>query len=241
LGSGLNDWDEAEELYTLIQKRQALPSEEGTVLTEALMGFLGDYLPHIPGIAHRLSASLIISQIGLDQAKKILRPELVTATRRLPRRLFYGILCLFVWLYCFIRNRIMRRFPTLSGLTMTRLHEASEQLIASWRGSFIRKAIFVPVEATTWVQKPGTDEAFMKKIRAWWRRRLFKTVGASVGLLFLSAFSRAAAVPVWFFTAGNTTNLWICLDLGVGCWALSMGVLQWGLPSVFKARPEVSR
>ena len=232
-----DDWDEAEELYALIQKRQALPSEDGTVLTEALMGFLVDYLPDIPGIANRLSAEMIISQIGLEQAKKILRPELVASTRAWPRRLFYGALGLLVLLYFTIRNRIMEYFPTLGGLTMTRLQEASEQLISSWRGSFVRKAFFVPVNATTWIQKPGTDQAFLDKLRGW-RQRLFRTVGVSVALLFLAAFSLAAALPVWFFTDG--TNLWTCLGIGVGSWLLSMAILQWWLPTIFKARPKIA-
>ena len=75
-----DNWEEAELLYALILKRQAGHSEAGVILTESLMSFLNDYLPNFPGFSERLSTALIVNQLGMEQASKIISEKNMKTT-----------------------------------------------------------------------------------------------------------------------------------------------------------------
>ncbi|WP_419600560.1 oxygenase MpaB family protein, partial [Thiolapillus sp.] len=121
-----DDWQEAEALFATIQQRQAGQSEEGMILTDALMDFLADYLPDAPGVAHRLSAALIISQLGPKHAAFLLDDDLLRETTSFWRRPIYALGGALLKSYLFLREKTIRRFRHLGRITMQRLHEADD-------------------------------------------------------------------------------------------------------------------
>ncbi|TAK03534.1 DUF2236 domain-containing protein, partial [bacterium] len=58
-----DDCDGAERLFAAIKSRQAAASQPGKELTEALLRFLEDYLPRLPGVNEALPAVLLIDQL----------------------------------------------------------------------------------------------------------------------------------------------------------------------------------
>ncbi|MGZ8190126.1 MAG: oxygenase MpaB family protein [Methylococcaceae bacterium] len=233
-----DDWDDAVSLYEKIQERQAGACEEGPILTEALMGFLGDYLPHVPGFAHRLSAAMIISQIGLTNASYILDKQLIDETQSFWRKPIYKLVGGLFTISLRLRARFYGRFKHLGGITSHRLHEASELLIASWRDAFSRKPFFVPVNTTTWLPLPGTNQAYAANLTEW-RREIFAAVGFSLGLLTLSTFSLAATLPIALISGWPTAKL--AFITAASTWIISIGIMQFRLPAIFNKRPKIDK
>ncbi len=220
--------DEAWELFRLVQTRQAESSEDGIVLTEALMGFLGDYLPNLPGLADRLSARLMIHQLGEEQASKILTKELLRSATRFWRKLIYGFCALLIRIYFTLFSRFLTK-------TETRMHQVSEEIIQSWRGAFVRRPFFVPVNATTWLRQAGVDPAFSDQLRAW-RLRLFRTLAVGLVFLVISTLGIAAILPALFFY--GRPGMWISIAIAVAAGILNNVMLDWALPALFKKRPQ---
>ena len=233
-----DDWDDAVSLYEKIQKRQAGSSEDGKILTEALMGFLGGYLPDVPGFAHRLSAAMIISQIGLTNASYILDKQLIDETQSFWRQPIYKLAGVIFATSLRLRARFYSQFKHLGGITSHRLHEATELLIASWRDAFSRRPFFVPVNTTTWQPLPGTDQAYAGRLTEW-RRTIFVAVGCSIGLLTISTFSLAAAIPIALISGWPAAKL--ALTTAASAWLISIGIMQFRLPAVFKKRPKIDK
>lgn len=231
-----DDWDDAQALYDAIQKRQAGPSEAGVVLTEALMGFLGDYMPHLPGLAHRLSAAMIIDQLGLEQASYILDESLIKETRRFWRWPIYAVAAGFFRSYLIARENVFTRFKHLGGLTAHRIHEASELLIDSWRDGYRRKPFFVPADASTWVRSPGIDDEFLGRLRQW-RRLLLSNIGIGLLFLIIAIIGLTASVPVGMISGWNAFKT--VLIFSVSSWGISLLWMQFRLPAVFKRRPRL--
>lgn len=231
-----DNWEEAEQLYALIQKRQAGHSEAGVIMTESLMGFLNDYLPQFPGFSTRLSTALIVSQMGLEQASKIISEENIKATYRFWRLPTYTILGRTFKLFLNLRGKYYHRFKHLGGITANRIHEAAEQLIQSWRSAYLRKPFFVPVNTTQWIRKPGVDQHYISKLKRW-RRQMLNTIATSLGLLSMAVFSLTAAIPAWIITGESALN--ICLGLAGASWVVFYGLMNNWLPVVFSKRPVV--
>ncbi len=231
-----DDWQEAEALFATIQQRQAGQSEEGMILTDALMDFLADYLPDAPSVAHRLSAALIISQLGPKHAAFLLDDDLLRETTSFWRRPIYALGGALFKSYLFLREKTIRRLRHLGRITMQRLHEASELLIESWRDAYSRKPFFVPVNATTWIRKRGVNEQFLEKLQQW-RRSLFMAFAIAIGFLLLTVFSLAGTLPamlLWGWPGMQTALL-----LAVSAWLAAMAIMHFRLPGIFQQRPEI--
>ena len=230
-----DNWDEAQALFEMIQQRQAGPSDEGVVLTEALMGFLGDYMPHLPGLAHRLSAAMIINQLGMEHASFILDEMLIKDTRKFWRWPIYKVAAKSFRGYLIMREKVFKRFKHLGGLTANRIHEASELLIDSWRDGYSRKPFFVPADASTWVRAPGIDEDFLSLLRQW-RRKLFANIGIGLLFLIIAVFGLTASVPISFISGWAAFKA--TLIVALSSWGISLAWMQFRLPVVFKMRPD---
>ena len=231
-----DNWQQAEELFTIIKKRQIGYSEDGVILTEALMGFLGDYLPHVPGFANRLSTALIINQLGEKEASYIIPETELRQTNRWWRRPIYKIAGGVFRIYFMLRSQFAKRFRLVGGMTANCINEASMHLIESWRGAYIRQPFFVPINATTWIRKPGVNEEYLNRLKHW-RRRLFVAMGVSLALLGTSVFSLAIALPCWIF-AGQPALI-TCLVLTASTWLSAMALMNFWLPVIFDARPKL--
>lgn len=227
--------DEAEQLFTLVQSRQAASSEEAVILTESLMGFFADYLPHLPGFANRLSTALIISQLGMEQASLIISEQEIKATYCWWRRPFYSTAGFVFRLFFSLRGGFYKGSGILGAITFSTIHQASLHLIDSWRGAYIRQPFFIPVNDTTWIRKPGVDEAHIQKLKHW-RRELFLACGISICLLIIALFSFAAVIP--FSILDGKIGLYTSLAIGFGSWISSMGLMNTLLPIIFNRRPK---
>lgn len=231
-----DDWAEAEALFTNIQQRQGGASQEGVVLTEALIEFLCEYLPHTLGLAHRLSAVLIISQLGLKNAACLLDETLIKEVTCFWRKPLYTLGGKLFKVYLSYRSSYFKHFKHLGWITSHRLHEASELLIDSWRDGYTRQPFFVPANATTWVRKPGVNTEFVTQLKQW-RRKLFFGLGTSLALLALAVFSLVAMLPsalLW-----GWTGISYSLVLAASSWLSSLALMQFWLPKIFNARPQV--
>jgi hypothetical protein len=231
-----DNWTDAEALFESIQKRQAGASPEGAVLTEALMGFLVDYLPHVPGFAHRISAAMMINQIGLTHASYLLDKNLIAETQNFWRKPIYSIAGGIFRASLWFRVRFYQRFKHLGGITSNRLREAGELLIDSWRDAFSRKPYFVPADTSTWIRQPGFNQAYQTRLTQW-RRQIFLSVGCAIGLLSLSLFSVAAALPIALISGWSATQT--ALLAAAGFWASAIGVMHFRLPAIFNKRPTI--
>ena len=138
-----DDWDEAKVLLDTVLARQAYPSDAAKDMTGALMDFLREYMPHLPGgLRQRLAAHPIIDQLGqLDAryAEMILPPEDYAAARKPLPRLVYGAITRVLRLYYRVRNRVVGTVPVVGDALVSALHRSSEELIASWRDQFRRR------------------------------------------------------------------------------------------------------
>lgn len=231
-----DDWDKAEKLFGFIQKRQAGQSSEGTVLTEALMQFFADYLPHIPAFADRVSTVLVIKQIGRKYAEMIIPAETIGAAMTWWRRPFYSATGRLAQCFFRLRGGFFHRFRFLGGITASCVHEASIQLIESWRGAYLRKPFFVPVNSTTWIRRPGVDEKHLARLRVW-RRRLFSALGICLLFLVTAMTALVVSLPAGIFS--GQTALTVSLVLAGGCWMTSVVLMNVWMPVIFRERPVI--
>ena len=58
--------------FETVKARQGRGSPDGVALTESLLGFLAEYLPDYMQLSHRIAALMMIDQLGLEDASKIL-------------------------------------------------------------------------------------------------------------------------------------------------------------------------
>ncbi|SRR5713226_141483 len=227
--------DEAERLFAAIKRRQAAASQPGTELTEALLRFLQDYLPRLPGINEALPTVLMIDQLGKEDAGKILSEERRRAAEGFFVNAVYRAARASVWLYFLVRNRLFRRFPTAAGFMGEIFHQAGDEFINSWQDAYRRSPFFIPAGAEGGgKQAYDVGEGFLKQLTLW-RRRLFYTLVAGVAclvaaaaalllspFLYLLLMHRAAGIAVWS---------------SVGALLLGLAILKFGVPTVVRRRP----
>lgn len=239
-----DDWDEAKVLLDTVLARQAYPSDAAKVMTGALMDFLREYMPHLPGgLRQRLAAHPIIDQLGqLDAryAEMILPPEDYAAARKPLPRLVYGAITRVLRLYYRVRNRVVGTVPVVGDALVSALHRSSEELIESWRDQFRRR----PFELSggyAWVHRRGatreTEQALMR-----WRSRVFNNLGFAVLLLFLAVGLVLGTAAVSVLPASVLAAKWSWakgLVLGAAASvALSWLWMNWQLPRVLAKRPD---
>ncbi len=231
-----DNWQEAKQLYEQIERRQAGYSEEGVMLTDTLMKFLANYLPHVPGFSNRLSTVLMINQLGMESASCIIPESEINAINRWWRRAFYWVAGKLCRVFFGLRTRIFKRFKYLGGMTFGRLHEVGHHLIESWRGAYIRQPFFVPKDSTTWVKTPGFNAKHEENLKNW-RREIFFAVAICLALLIVSIFSFVAAFPLWLLV-GKSAFVKLIIAALIG-WVCSMLLMNTWLPVIFRKRPEI--
>lgn len=229
-----DQWQEAETLFSRIQARQAGHSSAGMALTEALMGFLGEYLPRIPGMAEQLSVAMIHSQLGSEQTRMIVPEKLYKETFRFWRRPVYTLARVLTRLGFRLKSIYLKGFRHLGGITVNRVHQAGEHLIESWRSAYIRRPFFVPVNATTWIRQPGADGTYIDEL-VHWRRRLLANLGLAMALLLITGLSLPSALLLGLLS-GHVPAL-TALGLAGSSWLAALGLLHWRLQRVFDQRP----
>lgn len=230
-----DSWSEAEKLYARILERENGSSPAGIALTKTIIDFVGDLLPTVGGINETLPASMIIDQCGLDQAKLILPPEVVTESLGYRAQLHFGLVESLMRLRFWMRCNIIDRFPAFSKFMSGLIHRSGEELFQSFRDSYVREPFFIPRDSTKWIRTPGVTPEFLKKLSAW-RQRLFNWLMGAIGCLILTA------VQVLLTACACAFGQWqVALWLGGGIvvsTVLAVGIMKWKLPRVFAERPK---
>ncbi len=231
-----DDWQEAEALFELIAARQAGESEAGKALTETLLKFLGDYLPQHGNVSDRISASMIVDQLGTERAGMVLDRNLLASVERWPWRLAYGAARRALRVYYFSRTMIFSRSRTLRSVFGQLLDHASEELIESWRGAYARRPFYVPKSATSWTRDIGASDEFLAKLTRW-RRHYFNNLAIAMALLIGAGLLFVVALLASVFEPTMLKPMMI-VSLGATCFAAVF--LKWRLPAVFARRPVLA-
>lgn len=231
-----DNWEEAEELFALIQKRQCGGSPDGIALTSALIGMLEEYLPKLPGSElNCLPIELIISQIGEDYASQLIDPRLIKKSRNFWRKPLYAALGLGSRLYFALRSQWLKRLPVLGEFTTELVHKVSEEVILSWRDAYRREPFFVPKDAEHWQRLIGATPEYLATLQDW-RQKVLYTAGFGLGLLGVAIFGLAAALPLWLLE--GQTGLLIALGVTALSWGAFARIANKKLAKLLAARPQ---
>lgn len=230
-----DQWDEAAELFEATRSRQAGASTQGKALTDAVMGFLADYLPSTFGIDQDLPALLIEQQIGQPYADMIFSVRPARACRRVVPRIMLGIGLGLLRTYYVVRNWVFARSGSCAELMGSMFAEAGRQLISSWRDAYRRRPFDVPANTDEWQRLDAANQDFLRRLREW-RQRLFNVLGGGLGLLIAAVLCLAAGVVLFFLghDAGWKVSAW----LATGGFVASVLTLKVWLPRVSRQRPR---
>lgn len=190
-----DNWDEAEKLFHVIQKRQAGDSDQAKVLTGTLISFLQDYLPKHFNLNKGLSARLIRKQLGDEKTKMIMPEDYFKASGEIASSIVYFFVVFILNIYFPIR-RTLYRLPVISGFFKNTFYGVGVELVNSWRGVYSRKPFYIAKGADEWQIKQGVNLAFRNKLRDW-RHKLFNTVGLGI----FSVIGSFISVSVYAFSA----------------------------------------
>ena len=231
-----DSWEEAEELYQRLLKREAGGSEAGVALTGCVMDFVSLFLPKLSGLEKTLPASFIIDQCGVDLAKQILAPDCFKETREPLPRIVFGIVKASFWIRYQIRDHVLCNLvPILSKPIANLLHSTGAYFFQSFQDAYDRKPFAIPVDARLWTRKKGTTEAFLAELQDW-RCCLFNWVALSLAGLTVSA-----GILVMAILSLVTGNFSIAKNMGIttlGILLLSGAVMKWKIPQIARNRPQ---
>lgn len=230
-----DDWAAAEDLFNTVLTRQGEPSSKGQEMTKVLLGFLGEYLPGRFNLADRIGATLIIDQLGEERGRMLLEASLFERATTPVWGILIATLKLALRGYYIIRERIIGNFPTIRALFGNLLDQSARALLESWRGSYVRKPFYVPVDAHTWRREPGADDAHLAALQKWRSRFLFDLL-ATVLMLMLAAFCLVGSVAFYLFDVSGFT---VAAGATVLFAAGALAYMKWRLPRIFAARPPV--
>ena len=229
-----DNWQQAEQLYTFIQRRQIGESEQAKALTETVIYFFTDYLPEHFDLSRGLATKIIVDQLGEEQAKMIIPQDYLDEANRLSTRLVFGIAMKALWLY-YRGRRLAYKLPYVSTFFRSIFHETGTELINSWRDAYSRKPFYVPAKVNEWKRTTGVNQPYLKKLRAW-RHKVFNTMAAGLGCIITSSISLVLYLLFLIFGAVG----WASFTGWVGVMALIAGIviLQQSLSTVSRSRPQ---
>jgi len=230
-----DNWDEAERMFHVIQRRQAGESEQAKVLTGTLISFLQDYLPKYFNLNKGISACLIRKQLGDEQTKMIMPQEYFKASKGLVTTFTYSLVIVILNIYFPIR-RTLYRLPVISGFFTNTFYNIGIELVNSWRGVYSRKPFYIAKGADEWQIKQGVNLAFRNKLRDW-RHKLFNTVGIGIGAVIASFISSAVyaystLIKQQSFEAQSGWASIILMSIGIY-------ILRYHAKAVSQSRPEI--
>jgi hypothetical protein len=233
-----DDWQEAEKLYDAIRELRGGGSPDGVALTGALIDVLQDYVPRLPGTEQNCAPiELIISLMGLENAKLLIPEKDINEARTWWRRIFYkgaGSICK---LYFKLRSRWLKWLPALGQMTAGVVNRAGEELVQSWRDAYRRQPFFIPRTYDSMERLPGADKAFLAKLKDW-RGRVLVTAGVGLGLLGVAVLALSFAFPLWL-VAGQAA-FFVSLGVSVGAWLLFNHISGKQLQDLLAQRPQTA-
>ena len=230
-----DNWDEAEKLFLVIQKRQAGESEQAKVLTSTLLNFFEDYLPPYFGINKGMAARLILKQLGEKQTAMIMPTEYIKASGGLITVIIYAVSMLVFNIYFRVR-RVLYKLPLISGFFEKTFYETGLELVDSWRGVYSRKPFYIAKDANEWEIKQGVNPTFLEKLTSW-RHKLFNTIGLGIGLIIASFIS----VSIYAFSVLIEEHKYEAISgwASIGLVVLGLYVLRYRVKKVCQLRPLI--
>ncbi len=235
-------WQDATELFGIIQGRQKAGSAMGRELTGTLTEFLADYLPQFLGPT--LPSMLITSQLGPADAALIL-PTGHATPGPLLRAIFFCSLRV-IRTYFWLTNGLIRFLPAVGNELGSTFRQAGDALVDSWRDDYQRLPFYIPATANApWTDQRGVDPLIRTQLHAW-RVRLFYTVVCGIVCLVAATLMGACfAVLVPLRAIGWIPSLdhvgWSHLVLiGAGIAAVYLGglvILQRLVATLVRTRP----
>lgn len=233
-----DDWQEAEKLYSAVREMRGGGSPDGVALTTALVDVLQDYLPRFPGTDQNCAPiELIISLMGLEDAKLLIPEKDIKDARTWWRRVVYKLAGFVCKLYFKLRSRWLKRLPALGQMTAGVVNKAGGELVESWRDAYRRQPFFIPKTYDSMERLPGADKEFLQKLKDW-RGRVLTTAGVGLGLLGAAVLALSAAFPLWLI-AGQGSFL-AALGVSVGSWLLFNHVANKRLQDLLDQRPKTA-
>ncbi len=229
-----DDWHEAERTYLRIQRHQCGASPDGTALTNTLLEFMQDYLPHHFSLNKILPPLAVVDLVGPEAAK--LLPESALRVTQCPgRRALWWTVRTVLRSYSWVRNNFLRALPGCKDLFAGQLHRVSEELIESCWGAYARKPFYVPMKDDTWKLQYGASPHFVRQLTQW-RRRVFNWMFVTIGSLFVGTLGAVATIVFWFLDHELGWITGLVSAAAVGFAFLCMNCV---LPAVFKRRPRI--
>jgi len=228
--------DECRSLMKKILEREGASTENGYIMTQALINWLKDYLPPTLGMDEYLSPYLMKWQMG-DQAALVIPAKEMAKTNVLWRKtIFYGVIN-FLRGYNRINSYLMRRHGGAPSPMFKMIYESTLLIIHSLRSAYERRPYYVPVNPTQWMRSYGATPAFMQRLLIW-RRSMFNTLGFGVGLAIFARCLFVATVGLAIFDCWRETVL--AGVAGLLAYFLSHAVLYRKLPGTYESRPKLS-
>lgn len=191
-----DDQAEAEALFRRVQERHAERSEVGVDLNDAVLNWMGTLLPRIMGSEKHVPTILCERLLGNQLA-----PLVISEERSSPPSLWgkiqlmgwrFGMaMAMLILRFCYwMADHVFCYFHYATEMNHRLLHRTASELIGSFRGPWLRKVFWLPVNPTTWKRKKGATPEFQEKLDNW-RRRVMGTITVAIVFLGLGTFAFA--------------------------------------------------
>ncbi len=238
-------WDEAERLFDTILKRQSGKSPDGVALTEAVMGFLADYLPKICSL-NKYVPIVLIADLLPNNVADLLSDEnnarLKSPFGRSLRFVFHHIIRLYYRYY----SDVLGASPLSSRIFGDLFSRASDELISSWRDEYRREPFYIPKDDTTWELRHGASDEFSDQLQAW-RRQVLAGIAWPMTLMMLSAVAGVVACctalrhydDIMHALASPDAHAWWWLVASIVLILASIWRMDLTLPAICARRPKV--
>ena len=198
-----DDQAEAEALFQRVQERHAEKSEVGGDLTNAVLTWMGSLMPRILGSERHIPTLLCERLLGNQLAPLVLEetrsnpPTIGGKCQLLIWRLLMAVGMVLVRFCYWMADNVFCHFHYASEMNQRLLHRTASELIGSFRGPWLRKVFWLPVNSTTWKRKKGATPEFQDKLDGW-RRRVMGTITVAIGFLGLATFAFAGWMLFFF-------------------------------------------
>jgi hypothetical protein len=228
-----DDLDEAAALYEQILARHAGRSIAGPILTSGVMNLMRTYLPPWFGIRRDVPPLLIIDQLGPQNAQLIIGKDDYDAARRLLPRSIFRVVKMGLAVFYWVRMHVLAHLPVVGSTISALTEHGTDALIDSWSNSFRRHPFYL---AAKWKQDARVTPAYEASLTRW-RRKVFYTLAAALGLLVVSGLAFGAALVFMALRLRTERNLsFTCSVAGA---VLGILILN-GVQLVARRRPRLT-
>ncbi len=235
---------EGKELMRRVQERWAEATETGYILTDSLLDWVGTLLPPVFGYDKHFPTLLCQFFLGKKMSEYVVRPERakprgIAGIQMMFWRPVSRVMIMAIRFSYWIADNFLGNVRHTSELTDQLLHRAVAELISSFRGPWVRKPFWLPLNDTTWKRVRGATPEFQSKLDRW-RRKVFGGILVAVGFLMLADFAALGWLvsAVWHWEIFNEISNIAAMVAG-GAFAGYLFVLSQVVPRTLDKRPKL--